>query len=101
MKSFLKYFLAAFLAVAVFFIVSFFFFIGLMAGGSLSKSTTTITKKSVLQIDLSNDYQERPTKNYRSILQLENLDGQPGLYDVIRLLKKAKTDENISGVYLI
>ena len=100
MKSFLKYFLAAFLAIFVFCLIGFFFLMG-MAGGAMSKSAPRITKKSVLQIDLSNNYEEQPIKNFQSVLQSQDLGEQPGLYDVIRLIKKAKDDENISGIYLL
>lgn len=100
MKSFFKYFLAAFLAIFVFSLVTFFFFMG-MAGGAMSKSMPKITKKTVLQIDLSNNYQEQPVKNFQSFMKSEGFDAQPGLYDVIRLIKKAKTDDNISGIYIV
>ena len=100
MKSFLKYFLAAFLAIFVFGIVSLFFMMG-MAGAAMSKAAPKITKKTVLQIDLSNNYEELPVKNFRSIMNSESFDVQPGLYDVIRLIKKAKEDENISGIYIV
>lgn len=100
MKSFLKYFLAAFLALFVFCLISFFFMMG-MAGGAMSKAAPRITKKSVLQIDLTNNYEEQPIKNFQSVMKSEGFDAQPGLYDVIRLIKKAKTDNNISGIYLV
>lgn len=102
MKSFFQYFLAALLALFVFSFIGFFFFIGTaMAIASFSKSDTKIAAKSVLQIDLSNKYEEQPTTNYQSVFKTEGLEKTPGLYDVIRLIKKAKTDDNIKGIYLI
>lgn len=100
MKSFLKYFLAALLAIFVFSIISLFFMMG-MAGAAMSKAAPKITKNSVLQIDLTNNYQEQPVKDFQSLMKSEGFDAQPGLYDVIRLIKKAKDDENISGIYIV
>ena len=100
MKTFLKYFLAAFLAIFVFCLIAFFFFMG-MAGAAMSKATPRITKNTVLQIDLTNNYEEQPAKNFESLMKAEGFDAQPGLYDVVRLIKKAKEDANISGIYLL
>lgn len=102
MKSFLKSFLAALLALFVFSFLGFFLFMGMVVAiGSFSKSDTKIDAKSVLQIDLSNKYEEQRVTNYQSILKTEGLDKLPGLYDVIRLIKKAKTDDHIKGIYII
>lgn len=100
MKSFLKYFLAAFLAIFVFSIVAVFFFMGL-AGGAVAKSMPKITEKSVLLIDLGNSYEEQPIKDFQSLMKSEGFDAQPGLYDVIRLIRKAKTDDKIKGVFIV
>lgn len=100
MKSFFRYFLAAFSAIVVFVIIVFFFFMG-MAGSAISKSAPKITKKSVLLIDLSNSYEEQPVKDLQSLVNAEGFDARPGLYDVLRLIKKAGEDANISGIYLV
>jgi len=100
MKSFLKYFLAALLAILVFCVITIFFFMG-MAGGAMSETAPKIAKKSVLQIDLSNNYEERPIEDFQSVVNSEGFEKQPGLYDVIRLIKKAKDDDKISGIYIV
>ncbi|MCH5599104.1 S49 family peptidase [Niabella ginsengisoli] len=99
MKSFFKIFLAAFLALVVFCIVGFFFFAGIM-GSALSKSVPVVAEKSVLEIDLSKTFEERPVTDFQTVVASESLDEKPSFYDVIRLIEKAKHDENISGILL-
>ena len=99
MKSFLKFFLAALLAIYVFCIVAVFFFMG-MAASAVSKGAPRITDKSVLSIDLSNKYVEQPKKDFQSIMKTEGLEEQPGLFDIVRLIKKAKEDTRIKGIFL-
>lgn len=99
MKSFLKIFLASFLALIVFCFVMFFFFAGL-AGSALSKSSMVVPGKSVLEIDLSKRFDERPVTDFRSLLRSETLEGTPSFYDLIRLIEKAKDDKNIEGILI-
>ena len=99
MKSFFKYFLAALAALIVFSIVGFLFFAALI-GTAMVQSAPAIAEKSVLQIDLSNNYEEQPVGNYQPFLKADAFDLKPGLYDVIRLIEKAKDDKNISGIFL-
>lgn len=99
MKSFFKIFLASFLALVVFCFAIFFFFAGL-AGSALSKSAPAIAGKSVLEIDLSKKYDERPVTDFQSVLQAEALEETPSFYDLIRLIEKAKDDKNIEGILL-
>lgn len=100
MRAFFKYFLAAFLALFVFSLIVFAFIMG-MAGAAMSKSVPKLTNKTVLQIDLNHNYTEQPRGDIQSVLGSDGLEQQPGLYDVIRLIKKAKEDDNISGIYLL
>lgn len=99
MKSFLKIFLASFLALVVFCLAIFFFFAGL-AGSALSKSAPVVAGKSVLEIDLSKKFDERPVTDFQSVLQAETLETTPSFYDLIRLIEKAKEDKNIEGILL-
>lgn len=100
MKQFLKVFLACLLAIIIFCAVVFFFTIG-MASSAISNRATVIADKAVLQIDLSNLYEEVPKKDFQSIIKSEALEPQPGLYDVLRLINKAKTDDNVKGIFLV
>ena len=52
-------------------------------------------------LNLGQHYMEQAQENYLSLLSSDGDKDVPGLYDVVRLLHKAKTDKNISGVYII
>ncbi len=99
MKSFLKIFLASFLALIVFCFVMVFFFAGL-AGSAMSKSVPVVAEKSVLEIDLSTKFEERPVTNIQSVMQAGALEETPSFYDLIRLIENAKNDKNIEGILL-
>ncbi|WP_346238934.1 signal peptide peptidase SppA [Niabella insulamsoli] len=99
MKSFFKFFLAAFLALVVFCVVALFFFVGVL-GSKLSETAPVIAEKSVLEIDLSKRYEERPVKDLQAVVQSESLGQPPSLYDLIRLIEKAKSDDRIGGILL-
>ncbi|RYY98508.1 MAG: signal peptide peptidase SppA [Chitinophagaceae bacterium] len=98
MRAFFKIFFASFLAVAVFTAIVFFFFVALV-GALTSKEKPEVAARSVLHIDLSQHFSERSRNN-----PLSRLSGgersAPGLYDVVRLIRHAATDHNISGIYL-
>jgi protease-4 len=99
MRSFFKTFFAALLAVAIFTLIVFFFVVGYI-GGLASKEIPKVESNSVLVLDLGQHFAEQLKENPFGILSREQED-VPGLYDVIRLLKKAGSDKNISGVYII
>lgn len=98
MRNFFKIFFASLLSLIVFTLIVFFFFIGYI-GGKLSKNLPHISANSVLVLDLGQHYAEQEENNPFTILSGE--DNVPGLYDVIRLLQRAKTDKDIAGVYII
>jgi len=99
MRSFFKIFLASFLALLVFCAIAFFFFMG-MASSAVSSAVPVIAEKSILKIDLGEAFVELPSNNIQSIVQERSLAATPSLYDVIRLIKKARTDERIKAIYL-
>ncbi|AHF16994.1 signal peptide peptidase SppA [Niabella soli] len=100
MRSFLKIFLATLLALVVFSLIAFFFIAG-MAGSAVSSSMPVLSEKSVLKIDLADAYVELPQSDLQSMVQSQKLEETPSLYDFIRLIKKAKTDEKIKAIYLV
>jgi protease-4 len=73
----------------------------MVVGGLTSKDKPKIEKKSVLVLNLGQHYKEQAKDNFLSVLSSNDDADIPGLYDVVRLLHKAKTDKNISGVYII
>ena len=97
MRSFLKIFFASFLAIALFTLIAVLIMAGIV-GSLASKEKTRVDDRSVLVIDLSNTFHEHMQVN--PLAALTNEGDVPGLYDVIRLIAHAKTDKNISGIYL-
>jgi protease-4 len=100
MKSFFKIFGASFLALVVFMLILFFMTLGFF-GGLVSKTGPIIEAKSVLVVDLSQHFPEQERTGSFAGLGLDDEKNTPGLYDVLRLIHKAKTDENIRGIYLV
>ena len=98
MRSFFKIFFASLLSLAVFSLVAFFIIVALI--GSLSqKEKERIESKSVLVLDLGQRFSEQEQEDPVGVLLGE--DKIPGLYDVVRLIKHAKEDKNISGIYIV
>lgn len=99
MWNFFKIVLACLLALVVFSLLAVFFLVS-MAGGLAAKDKPRIASNSVIVLDLAQHYREQVTQNPLAILS-SNQSDVPGLYDVIRLLKLAKADKNIAGIYII
>jgi protease-4 len=99
MRSFFKTFLAALLALAVFSLLVFVFFVAWI-GGIAAREVPTVESNSVLVLDLAQHFPEQLKKNPLGVLSAEQED-VPGLYDVVRLLQKAKSDKDIAGIYII
>lgn len=99
MRSFFKIFFASLLALVVFAILSFFLMIGFVSG-IVSKDKAQTGNKAVLVIDLNINYPEIGVKNPLPSFSSEEQYDVPSLYDVIRLIDKAKSDSAIKGIYL-
>ena len=99
MGSFFKSFFAALLALFVFTLLL-FFFLAAYIGGVASKKTPKVESNSVLVLDLGQHFAEQIKTNPLGVLSSDRED-VPGLYDVVRLLQKAKTDRDIAGIYII
>ena len=99
MRSFFKYFLACFVALLVFTLLAVFFLVGFL-GGIAAKDKPKVASNSVLILDLGQSYPEQMKENALSIVSGERKD-MPGLYDVIRLIGKAKTDKRITGIFMV
>lgn len=100
MKSFFKIFSASLLSLVVFSLVVFFLFVAWLAGLA-SKEKPKIEAKSVLVLDLSRDFKEQEVESPLSGFSSNDELDVPGLYDVVRLINKAKDDKNIAGIQII
>ncbi|MGE5518786.1 MAG: signal peptide peptidase SppA [Candidatus Dadabacteria bacterium] len=98
MRSFFKMFFASLLSLIIFSVLAFFILVGL-AATLTKKSKPDIAGKSVLVIDLSKDYKEFAIESPLNAFSEET--DIPSLYELTRLIRHAKTDNNISGIYLI
>lgn len=99
MRSFLKIFLASFLALVVFSLIAFFLAVGIISALA-TKDKPKVAEKSVLTLNLSQQFNEKFQENPLSALTGEE-SGVPGLYDVVRLIRHAAKDKHISGIYIV
>jgi protease IV len=97
MGTFFKAFFASLLALVIFSFICFFLLVGLISGLT-SKEKVKVENKSVLVLDLSQNFYEQ--KDNDALNEITSDENTPGLYDAIRMIKHAKTDKNISGIYI-
>ena len=69
--------------------------------GLASKESPRVESRSVVVLDLSQNFKEQQVESPLSTLSSNDELDVPGLYDVVRLIHKAKTDKNISGIYIV
>src|SRR6266516_1232550 len=100
MKSFFKIFFASLLSLIIFSLIVFFLVVGWIAGLA-SKEKPRVEARSILVLNLSQNFKEQPVENPLSNFSSNDEMDVPGLYDVIRLINKARDDKNISGIYII
>ncbi len=102
MRQFFKIFFASFLALVVFAVIALIVMIGWIAAivNSASSDKPLTGSKGVLYLDLSQNIQEQVQENVLASFNAEDQYETPGLYDMVRLLKYAKTDSSIKGIYL-
>jgi len=99
MRGFFKTFFAAILALLVFTVLMVFVVMGFI-GGLVTPSRPAVGAKAVLVVDLGQTFKEQMVDNPLSDLGSDDQYDVPGLYDVIRLLHRAKTDTAIKGIYI-
>lgn len=98
MRSFLKIFFASFLALVVFVFVLFFFLAGFVSSIT-SSPVEEVGPNAVLLLDLSENFSERVTTDPLAGFS-ESVYNTPGVYDVIRMIRYAKTDSAVKGIYI-
>lgn len=92
-------FLASFVAIIVFFGLLFILFFGIV-GVMVASEETTIESNSVLFIDLSKNFLDKKQEN--PILQIIGKEDEevPSLFELTRLIARAKNDSSIKGIYI-
>jgi protease IV len=102
MRQFFKIFFASFLAMVIFAVLAVLIMVGWIAGvaSSLSADKPMVGGKGVLYLDLGQGIQEQVQDNPLSNFNSDDQYDMPGLYDMVRLIKYAKTDSSVKGIYL-
>ncbi|MDF2431401.1 MAG: protease [Mucilaginibacter sp.] len=100
MKQFFKFVLASMVGVLLITIIFIFVIIGIIA--SSGDKTPVVDSNSVLQINFNYPISERTPNNPLSGLSFLGIDGEKavGLNDILANIKRAKTDDNIKGIFL-
>jgi len=102
MRSFFKIFLASFLALIVFVFVLFFFtvgYVGSVVSGIGKSQSEEVGSNGVLLLDLSQSYTEKTVVDPLAGFTDDRYN-TPGVYNLIRLIRYAKTDSAIKGIYI-
>ncbi len=104
MKSFLKYLLATITGMLIVFGIAALMMFGIMAAvlKSAKPRQVQISSNSVLKLELNYPVPDRTSNNPFENFNFEDFSPRPhlGLNDLLRTIEKAKTDNNIKGIYL-
>jgi protease-4 len=98
MRSFFKIFFASLLAFFIFSLICFLLLVGVVTSIT-SKEKTDVAEKSVLIVDLSQHFNEQLHNDVINELT-SNEENAPGLFDVLRMIRHAKEDGHIAGIYI-
>jgi len=99
MRSFFRAFFASLLALVVFTGIGVLIMFVLV--GSLASSNQVSTgPKAVLHIDLNQTFLEQTQNNPIAALSTGDQYDFPGLYDMVRIIRHAKSDSSVKGIYL-
>ena len=101
MKQFFKYVFATIVGVLLCLVIFTFIILGLVSSAGSDKKTE-IAAKSVLRLDFDYAIKERTSANPLSGIPFLNFSVKKsiGLNDILASIKRAKTDDNIKGIYL-
>jgi len=100
LKSFFKSFFASLLALVVFVLLLFFLLVG-VASVFTSEEKAIIGEKAVLVIDLSKNFNEMKSDDPFAELSMKQDEVAPDLNTLIKIIKSAKSDSSIKGIYLM
>jgi protease IV len=99
MSSFFKTFVASLLALIIFVIVFLIFVVGWITAKVTAAKPQTGTR-AVLYMDLSTPFQEQGRKNDLGDILGKTDANVPGLFEAVRLIRYAKTDSAVKGIFL-
>lgn len=99
MKTFFKTFFASLLALFIFSLLGFLILLGI-AGSFSKEEQKTIEPNSVLVIDVAEDFLEQTKSDPFSEIINKKKGKVPSLSELIGLIKYAKKDSTIKGIYI-
>jgi protease IV len=104
MKEFFKYMFASMLGFILVLVVLFFVSVGIIASllTFAEKETFVADPNSVLHITLTKEVYDRAPKDPFNIFSPMGFDMEqnPGLNEILKMINRAKTDNNIKGIFL-
>lgn len=104
MKQFLKFTFASMLGVILASVLLFLITLGIVGALSSSEQKVTIKENSILEISLNGTFQEQSVDNPFDFsipgLPMDTKISNQGLDDMLSAIKKAKTNDNIKGIYI-
>lgn len=95
----MKIFFASLLSLIAFTILAVVILVWMISAAA-SSDKVKVGDNAVLVLDLETAFREQEVDNTFGMLTGEGEGDIPGLFDVLRLLKHAKTDGNIKGLYI-
>ena len=102
MRSFFKIFFASLLALVVFLVIFFFFTVGYVSSvvsGLANNQGEAIGSGAVLVLDLNVSFAEKADTDPLAGFS-DTRYNTPGVYDVLRMIRYAKTDSSVKGIYI-
>jgi len=104
MKDFFKFMFASMLGFIIIMVVLFFLFVGLIASlaSFADKKAVAIEPNTILQMKLDYEIFDRAPKDPMSIFSFDgfSMNENPGLDQILKNIKKAKSDQSIKGILL-
>lgn len=100
MRGFLKIVFATFIALVLFTVIGIFVLIGI-ATSAASSDKPIIGSKAVLVLDLAVAFKEQYQEDPFATLLNEGEETAPSLFQVTQLLKHAKQDSAVKGLYIL
>lgn len=99
MKQFFKIFFATLLALIIFSVIGIFVLIGVISNAA-SEEKVIVGNNAVLVLDLSNNFKEQVEHSPFNFLK-DGDNEPPSLYEMVRLIRHAKSDSAIKGIYIL
>lgn len=101
MLQFIKFVFATIVGMFLFFLIGIFILIGIAAAAG-TEEVAKVEANSVLKLDLNYNIPEKTIDNPFAALGMGSMKPRKaiGLTEILASIKKAKTDDNIKGIYL-